>query len=174
MALHRPNPRLFMRHLFAAIAIALALPAAAHAHQDANAPAGEAIAEAAQPAVAVVDEFSAALKAGDLARVGALLADDVLVLESGGAERSKEEYFASHAAADAEFLRDAHVMVTRRTARVVGDVAWVGTESEMHTSKSGVPLTMLSTETMVLARTSDGWRIVHIHWSSRKKEQASP
>jgi uncharacterized protein (TIGR02246 family) len=127
-------------------------------------------ADPAQPAIAVVEEFSTALKAGDLARVGALLADDVLVLESGGAERSKQEYLGHHAGADAEFLKGTHVQVTGRTARIVGDLAWVGTESEMHASKDGVPLTLLSTETMVLARTADGWRIVHIHWSSRPKK----
>lgn len=61
------------------------------------------------------------------------------------------------------------MQVTGRTARIAGDLAWVGTESEMHASKDGVPMTLLSSETMVLARTADGWRIVHIHWSSRRK-----
>ena len=32
-----------------------------------------------------------------------------------------------------------------------------------------LPMTVASTETMVLQRDGDGWRIVHIHWSSRKK-----
>ena len=162
------SPRL-IRHLLATACLALALPAFALPHQDAAPPTDAAIAAAAQPAVAVVEEFSVALKAGNLDRVRELLADDVLVLESGGAERSKEEYFASHAAADAAFLRDAHVQVTARTARVHGDVAWVGTESELHASKDGSPLTLLGSETMILARTPDGWRIVHIHWSSRPK-----
>jgi ketosteroid isomerase-like protein len=156
--------------LLAAATLAFALGVAAAPHHDAPAPATGEIAEEALPAIAVVDEFSAALQAGKLDRVRELLADDVLVLESGGAERSRDEYFASHAAADAEFLAQAHVMVTRRTARVQGDVAWVGTESRMHASKDGAPLTLLGTETMILARTPAGWRIVHIHWSSRKQE----
>jgi ketosteroid isomerase-like protein len=140
---------------------------AAHGDTPAAAPA---IAEAVDPApAATVDEFSAALQAGDLDRVGALLADDVLVLESGGAERSKAEYFAGHAAADAAFLKQAHVQRTQRTVRVDGDHAWVGTESELHYSRDGQPATVLSTETMVLKRTPAGWRIVHIHWSSRPK-----
>jgi uncharacterized protein (TIGR02246 family) len=150
------------------LGLALAGPAFALAHHDGDGHAGVALADP-RPAIAVVDAFSAALQAGDLERVRALLADDVLVLESGGAERSKDEYFASHAAADAAFLRDAHVQVTHRSARVDGGMAWVGTESEMHVSKDGVALTLLGTETMVLARAADGWRIVHIHWSSRPK-----
>lgn len=57
-----------------------------HAGHHAAAPADAADpADPAQPAIAVVEDFSAALQAGDLERVGALLADDVLVLESGGA-----------------------------------------------------------------------------------------
>jgi ketosteroid isomerase-like protein len=166
MALSRP-----FRHLLAGACLALALPAAALPHQDAAPPTDAGIAPAAQPAVAVVEAFSAALKAGDFDRVRALLADDVLVLESGGAERSEQEYFASHAGADAAFLREAHVQVTGRTARIAGNIAWVGTESELHASKDGSPFTLLSSETMILSRTPDGWRIVHIHWSSRPKKQ---
>jgi uncharacterized protein (TIGR02246 family) len=162
-----PRPlRAALLHCLAAACLAVALPVAAQVDDVAAT-----LEIAALPAVAVVDEFSAALKAGDLERVRALLADDVLVLESGGAERSRQEYFASHAAADVDFLRQAHVQVTHRTARVLGDVAWVGTESELHLAKDGVPRTLLSTETMVLARKADGWRIVHIHWSSRPKSQ---
>lgn len=52
-----------------------------------------------------------------------------------------------------------------------GATAWVGTESEVHTSKDGKALTLLSTETMVLKQTAAGWRIVHIHWSSRPKKE---
>jgi ketosteroid isomerase-like protein len=30
----------------------------------------------------------------------------------------------------------------------------------------GKPVDRLTTETMVLRKTPDGWRIVHVHWSS--------
>jgi ketosteroid isomerase-like protein len=126
--------------------------------------------------VATVDAFGAALHAADLAKVAELLDDEVLVLESGGAERSKAQYLAEHAGADAEFLREAHVQQTDRRAHIAGDMGWVGTESEIHATRDGKPMTLLSTETMVLQRSSGGpWRIVHIHWSSRpKKERMSP
>jgi len=163
-------------HLFACACLALAGLTVGHAAAavhggDAHAVAAPMLAdELVDPApAATVDAFSAALKAGDLARVGELLADDVLVLESGGAERSKAEYLAQHAGADAAFLKTAHVTRGQRTVRELGDVAWVGTESEIHATDKGQAMTLLSTETMVLARTAAGWRIVHIHWSSRKK-----
>lgn len=127
------------------------------------------VSEVAKPVVAVVEQFSAAMHAGDLDRAGKLLADDVLILESGGAERSRAEYLGGHALHDAAFLKTAHSQVIQRTARAEGGTAWVGTESELHTTKDGKALTLLSTETMVLKQTPDGWRIVHIHWSSRPK-----
>jgi len=126
-------------------------------------------ADAAAPAIAVVDKFSAALAAADFATVEALLDPDVVILESGGAERSRAEYLGHHAIADAQFLKDAHIQVTHRSARADGDVAWVATESEMHATSDGQPLALLATETMVLRRVGGDWRIVHIHWSSRKQ-----
>lgn len=123
----------------------------------------------AQAAVDVVDRFGKALAAGDFATVEALLDPDVLILESGGAERNRAEYMGHHAIADAQFLKGAHHQPGQRRARVSGDLAWVGSESELHASKDGKPVTLLSTETMVLRRVDGAWRIVHIHWSSRPK-----
>ena len=123
---------------------------------------------AAQPAVVVVDAFGGALVAGDLAKVKALLDPAVIVLETGGAERSRDEYMDHHAGADAKFLHGAHVRVTRRIARAEGDTAWVATESVIH-AHGGKPVTLLSTETMVLAKHDGPWRITHIHWSSREQ-----
>ena len=129
------------------------------------------VSEQAKPAVAVIEQFSSALKTGDLKRAGEVLADDVVILESGGAEHSREEYLGGHAKDDAAFLKDAHVQVTRRIARAEGSLVWVATESELHATDKGQPLTLLSTETMVVRKTATGWRIVHIHWSSQPKVQ---
>lgn len=135
-------------------------------HHDAVQPGGPAIDPGAAAAVAVVDAFGAALAAGDLAGVKRMLDPAVLVLEGGGAERSRDEYMDHHAGADAAFLEGAHVTRTNRTARASGDLAWVATESTIHAH--GVkPQTLASSETMVLARRDGAWRIVQIHWSSR-------
>ncbi len=53
----------------------------------------------------VVDSFSAALKAGDAATLEKLLAPDVLIAESGGAERSFAEYAGHHMPADMAFTK---------------------------------------------------------------------
>lgn len=123
----------------------------------------------AEAAVAVAERFSDALSSGDLETVEQLLATDVLILETGGAERSREEYLGHHAISDAKFLKGTHRELLRRRARSAGDLVWIGSESELHAKKEGKPLTLLSTETMVLRQTPEGWRIAHIHWSSRPK-----
>ena len=108
----------------------------------------------------------------DVTKAGALLADDALVLESGNAERSRAEYLAAHAGADAIFLQQASVRRIHRVARAAGNLAWVATESEISTQRDGKPVVLRSTETMVLRRTTAGWRIVHIHWSSARTPAA--
>lgn len=125
---------------------------------------------AAEPAVTVVERFGQSLAAGDLKTVETLLDADVLILETGGAERSREEYLSHHAISDAQFLKGTHSELKHRRARIAGDLAWVGSERELHANKDGKPLTLLSTETMVLKKTGADWRIVHIHWSSRPKK----
>ena len=160
-----------------ALAVAPALPFAVRAHEPAPPAASEVVppataaaAAATAPAIAVVESFSIALKAGDFSKAGALLADDVLILESGGAEHSRQEYLSGHAKHDAAFLKDAQIAIKQRVARIEGDLAWVGTESELRmTTLPGTTVTLMSTETMVLRRMRDGWRIVHIHWSSSPK-----
>ena len=153
------------------LALAQTQPGHSHAAQVANAPVQDVPAEA-SAAVAEAERFGAALAAGDLATVETLLDPDVLILESGGAERSREEYLGHHAKSDAQFLKGTHSQLTRRRARAEGDLVWIGSESELHASRDGKALTLLSTETMLLRNTADGWKIVHIHWSSRPKKGA--
>lgn len=128
------------------------------------------IPEAATGAVSHVDAFSQALAAADFDLVKDLLAPEVIILESGGIERSRDEYMDHHAQADASFLDGARVDLLSRTARIDDNLAWVATESEIHAPTDNTPLTLLSTETMILEKSSGDWKIVHIHWSSRPKK----
>lgn len=162
-----------MKNFVLSIAIAMtfaAAPALAHekaaAGPVAPAPAAD---PALEEAIDIVERFGAALKAADIATVGQLLDEKVLVLESGGAERSREEYLGHHAVADAAFLGAASVTPVRRQGWVSGDVAFVGSESEITTGEGADAKTVLSAETMLLRRESGTWRIAHIHWSSRVK-----
>lgn len=164
-----------------AIAIALALGLGIAGPVAANEPAAQATKHAApakdpgtQEVIGVVESFGKALKAADMATITRLLDEQVLILESGGAERSREEYLGHHAISDAAFLGGATVTTKERRAQVHGDTAWVGTESEILAGQGGDARTLLSTETMVLRRQAGDWKIVHIHWSSRPKKAGAP
>lgn len=146
-------------------ALAIAVPVTAHQSKPtANAPG--ALAPAAWAAAAVVDAFHAALAGVDNGRAAALLADDALIYESGGAERSKAEYASHHLAADAAFTKAVRRTVIRRTGHANDEFAWVATESTSSGTYKNRAIKSNSTETMVLRRTGADWRIVHIHWSS--------
>ena len=116
---------------------------------------------------AIVEQFQQALAGGDTERAAALLDPDVKVFESGGFERSREEYAAHHLGADAEFLGQASIRLLSRSGEAVGDLAWVGSESRISAMDAAKPVELTSTETMVLRKGESGWRIVHIHWSSQ-------
>ena len=123
--------------------------------------------EATLPAVAVVDAFHAALGSGNAGAVLDLLTEDVMILEEGGAERSREEYAGHHLPADMAYAAATGSEVTRRSAWIEGDIAWVLSEGRTSGQFNGRAVNRLTAETMILQRHADGWRIRHIHWSSR-------
>ena len=131
-------------------------------------PAADSMADA-EPAK-VVERFQQALSSGDTATALSLLDENVRIFESGGIERSREEYASHHLAADAGFLRGATIRQLSRTGDEAGDLAWGGSESQISAPSSGKPAKLGSTETMILKKGDNGWRIVHIHWSSRTLE----
>lgn len=153
---------------------ALAIASAAHAHEPSQhvpvAPASAVVDAQLAPVAAVADGFNTALKTADFDRARTLLDPHVLILESGGAERSADEYFAHHAIDDAAFLGGATIQVRHRTGGVDGSTAWLATESEITPAPGSDIKPLLSTETLVLHRTAGAWRIVHVHWSSRAKK----
>jgi ketosteroid isomerase-like protein len=96
-----------------------------------------------------------------------LLDPGVLIYESGGVERSRDEYAAHHLPSDAKFLKSMKHRLLSRTGDAVNDLAWVASEANLSGTVNGKSVNMISTETMILRKRPDGWRIVHIHWSSR-------
>lgn len=120
----------------------------------------------AQGAGATVDAFHRALARGDQAATAALMADDALIYESGGVERSKAEYASLHLPADAAFAKAVTRTPTRRHVRAEGALAWVASEATVKGAYKGRTINSRSVETMVLRLAGPAWRIVHIHWSS--------
>ena len=99
-----PHPRGLIAAL--AMSVLVCSPTASPAHPTESAPiqpAASALSAEAAEAAATVDAFHSAVKAGDVVRAAALLDEEIVVFEAGGAERSKAAYVAEHLAADAKF-----------------------------------------------------------------------
>ena len=124
--------------------------------------------QAAPDAVATAADFHAALNAGDGEAAAALLADDLTVYEEGHVERSKAEYVSGHMPGDLAYSRAVPGATTRSQTFTRGDLAWVISEGRTTGTYQGKPVDRITTETMILRLDAGGWRIVHIHWSSRK------
>lgn len=149
---------------------ALLIAAPLSAHETAQkAAAADALSASARGAAAIVDAFHAALHRGDTRTAAALLAYDALIFESGGVERTKAEYAAHHLPADAEFSRSVSSAVTHRAGHSNGVLAWIATEGRTTGTYKGKALDLVTTETMLLRRIGNAWKIVHVHWSSAQK-----
>jgi ketosteroid isomerase-like protein len=126
---------------------------------------------AASDSAAVVDvitKFHEALAAGDSASVLRLLADDAVVLESGGVE-TRAEYRSHHLPGDIAFTKAIRSQRGSVHVRVRGDVAWTTANSTTQGEMNGRAINSVGAESMVLIRTPDGWKISAIHWSSRNR-----
>jgi ketosteroid isomerase-like protein len=152
----------------ALLALGVASPAGAHPSAEHKTAEARQLDASAQVPAAVVDAFHAALARGDTDGAAALLVDDALIYESGGAERSKAEYASHHLGADAKFAQAVPRSITARSGTAIGDVAWIATEGRTTGTYGDRAIDSLSTETMVLRKGAGGWKIVHIHWSSAK------
>ncbi len=153
--------------LAATLAVLFATPAFAQDHAHGHTQAAGSVAAGAADAAMAVDAFHAALKAGDTAAALALMGPDVMIFEDGGAERSRDEYASHHLGSDAAFAAASEATVARRSGWADGDIAWITSEGRTTGQFSGRAVDRLTTETMVLKRHANGWRIHHIHWSSR-------
>jgi len=118
----------------------------------------------------VVATFHAALASGDSATALGLLADDALVLESGGLE-TRAAYRAHHLPADIAFARG--VRMEREPVRLTvrGDAAWVVARSRTSGTFRGREVDARGVELVVLTRDPEGWRIRAVHWSSRQDRE---
>jgi ketosteroid isomerase-like protein len=118
-------------------------------------------------AVSTAKQFSKALETGDVNTVKNLLADDVLIYESGGVESSLAEYSRHHLNADIKFLSAMEKEFISQNSFEKGELAVVTTVSALKGLYGNKAMNITSTETLVLQRTDQHWKIVHIHWSSK-------
>ncbi len=116
---------------------------------------------------AVVDAYHMALASGDSTRALDLLADDVVILESGGVE-NKEHYRSGHLSGDMRFAQAVSRERGEISVVIVGDVAWAHSTSVTQGRMGEREINSRGAELVVLARSEGTWKIRAIHWSSRQ------
>ena len=131
------------------------------------APSDPAPSDAAQVAT-LVGDFHAALERGDSTKALALLAADVMILESGSME-TLADYRAHHLPADIAFARAVKAKRAPRTVTVSGDVAYSTATSATVGTYKDKPVDALGAELIVARKVNGSWKIAAIHWSSRKR-----
>jgi mono/diheme cytochrome c family protein len=138
------------------------------ADKTASAPSMEGLSAKAEPgAEAVADAFHAALKKGDRKAVLALLAPEVSIRE-GGKAQSRDVYASGHLGEDIAFLKSANIKLLSMGSMPMGATAMVGSRSEIRSTHEGQPIALLSTEMLTLKKTSGGWLITQVDWTSEK------
>lgn len=130
--------------------------------------AAEVSAQAPAEVEAVVAAYHEALAAGDSVSALALLADDVVILESGGIE-TKEQYRSGHLSGDMRFAQAVPRERGAISVEIVGDVAWAWSTSMTVGRMGDREINAQGAELMVLAYEDAAWRIKAIHWSSRAR-----
>lgn len=114
----------------------------------------------------VVELFHQSLREGDTDQVLAQLAPDVIIYETGFAERSRDQYANGHVQEDETFASGTQRKITRRESWEDDNAAWVLTQSEIRGEFGERKIALEQTETMLLRKSAGGWRITHIHWSA--------
>ncbi len=113
-----------------------------------------------------LESFHNALTRGDKEAVFRLLAEDVLIFESGGVERSLEEYAGHHMPLDMEFTKNMKRETTSQSVQEAAGTAIIFSESRTQGTFKNKEYNLLGKETIVLKRQENQWKITHIHWSS--------
>lgn len=116
-------------------------------------------------AAKVVSQFHKALVNHDVKLANALLSKDVLIYESGNAERSSVEYVSGHMLADMKYLSSIRTELIEHQVKIHGDIAISTSRSKHMTQGENSVKERIALETIVLERIDGTWLITHIHWS---------
>ncbi|GAA4821904.1 hypothetical protein GCM10011365_18910 [Marinicella pacifica] len=116
-------------------------------------------------AAQVVTKFHKALRSKDTDAIQSVLSEDVLIYESGKAERSLEEYAAGHMKADMQYLAQIKSKLIEHQVKVSGDMAVSTARFENTRMVAGRARVKISMETIVVTKKKGQWKITHIHWS---------
>lgn len=107
-----------------------------------------------------------ALVSGDATLMLRVLADDVLIYESGQAEYSAQEYASHHMPYDMKFMQAMSRKVLESQIQIHGSSALATQRSQLTGNYRNKAKDVLSNQSLWLEKQDEQWRINHIHWSS--------
>ncbi|MEP1305404.1 MAG: nuclear transport factor 2 family protein [Balneola sp.] len=113
-----------------------------------------------------LSDLETAIVENDSEKAGAILHDDVTILEGGGME-TKSQYLSHHFHSDGKFLGAINREEMSQNIKIEGNVAWVTSKTKMTGTYSGRDIDLSSLELAVLKKENGMWRVVALHWSSR-------
>lgn len=119
-------------------------------------------------AVGAVEQFQASLAAADSAMAVSLLADDVLIVESGHIQ-TRSDYLGGHLGADMKASQGSKGVRTVVKVSIVGEAAYVVSKTVTPPTAAAGSTGSELAELMVLSKSSAGWKIRAVHWSSRRR-----
>ena len=97
-----------------------------------------------------------------------LLADDVLIVESGHIQ-TRSDYLGGHLGADMKASQGSTGVRTVVKVSIVGDAAYVVSKTVTPPTAAVGSTGSELAELMVLSKSSAGWKIRAVHWSSRRR-----
>ena len=109
----------------------------------------------------------AALVSGQLEQARAQMTPNAVVVANGHVIGERDDYINGAAKGDSAALRSVQRELVRRDARAGTDVAWVVSEKRVRPAAATQGPSEVVIETMLLAKTAEGWKITHVHWSGR-------
>ena len=95
---------------------------------------------------------------------------ETLRRQQGFTDNSRDDWGSRQLADANQFARQTERRVLRREASQDTNTAWVISTTVTEGQFDGRKLVLDGTETMLLRRGVDGWRIAHIHWSAHSPQ----
>jgi ketosteroid isomerase-like protein len=118
-----------------------------------------------------VDGFHAALKRKDTAGALSHLDRGLVVFEFGKMDATIEAYALRHLPGDIDMAAVTDWSLQSRRLGGGGDDRWVLSSYRVTGKRpDGKPIDQVMLETAIVRRVGDGYRIVHLHWSSDKSD----
>lgn len=137
--------------LIGALTLFVAIPTSAAAQQPSDA----------------VDQFRAALAAGKVDVINDILAEDVLIFEGSGVERSLAEYRSHHLPSDIKFSQHVTFELLERETHNAGELAVVTSRYKVSGTYNEKAIDLTMNETITAKKLdSSSWQIILIHWSN--------